>query len=232
MVLIALTLNACGGDLAGGSEHQQTEGRPLPKYGQASLPAADTTPRNSSPPSRFASVETTGDSKAPRGRSAIPSIPTTCSYRKSRRGRSEISFFNLRKLKGIYKPKGPTGATEPVPPPDELVGWFQHHPYLETSEPEPVTVGGYKGVQFDVVLANLPENYEGLCGKTAHCLDIFALSTGGSSEIYYLKRNHYLVLENVEGVPVAIDYSNLKDEFDEFVPVAEKVLESVRWTDD
>ena len=39
MVLIAPTLNACGGDLAGGSEHQQTEGRPLPKYSQASLPA-------------------------------------------------------------------------------------------------------------------------------------------------------------------------------------------------
>jgi len=142
----------------------------------------------------------------------------------------EIAFFDLRKLKGVFKPRGPTGAVEPMPAPDELVGWFRRHPYLKTSEPEPITVGGYKGVQFDVVLANLPENHEGLCGKTAHCLDIFALSTGGSSEVYYLKRNHFIVLDSVDGVPVVIQYEDLKDEFDEFVPVAENVLQSVEWT--
>src|SRR5215210_362173 len=124
------------------------------------------------------------------------------------------------------------GAAESVPAPDELVDWFQHHPYLKTSEPEPATVGEDKGVQFDAVLEDLPQDREGGCGKTPRCLDIFALSTGGSSEIYYLEGDHYLVLENVEGVPVAIYYSNSKDEFDEFVPVAEKVLESVRWTDE
>ena len=42
-----------------------------------------------------------------------------------------------------------------MPAPDELVGWFQHHPYLKTSKPEPVTVGGVKGVQFDVDVVNL-----------------------------------------------------------------------------
>src|SRR5918993_449196 len=39
VVLIALVPSACGGGAAGGSEHQQAKGRPLPKYGQASLPA-------------------------------------------------------------------------------------------------------------------------------------------------------------------------------------------------
>jgi hypothetical protein len=34
----------------------------------------------------------------------------------------------------------------------------------------------------------------------------------------------------VDGVPVVIQYEDLKDEFDEFVPVAENVLQSVEWT--
>jgi len=82
-----------------------------------------------------------------------------------------------------------------------------------------------------VVLANLPRNHEGVCGKTAHCLDIFALSTGGSSEVYYTNRTRFIVLKDVKGAPVAVYYSNLKDRLDGFAPVAEKVLQSVEWTD-
>jgi hypothetical protein len=126
---------------------------------------------------------------------------------------------------------GPRGETEPVPAPDKLVGWFQDHPYLKTSRPSPVTVGGVKGVQFDVVLANQPRNHKGVCGNTTHCLDIFALGTEGSSEVYYTKRARFIVLKDVKGVPVTIYYTDEKDEFDEFVPVAEKVLQSVEWTD-
>jgi hypothetical protein len=103
-----------------------------------------------------------------------------------------------------------------------LVGWFQHHPYLETSKPEPVTVGGVKGVQFDVVTVNL-QNKD-------YRVEIFALSTGGPSEVFYLKQEHYIVLKDVKGVPVVIYYNDLKDHFDKFVPVAEKVLQSVEWT--
>jgi hypothetical protein len=85
-----------------------------------------------------------------------------------------------------------------VPAPDELVGWFQHHPYLKTSRPSPVTVGGVKGKQFDVVLANRPRNHKGVCGNTTHCLDILALSTGGPSEVFYTNKTHYIVLKDVK----------------------------------
>ena len=138
-------------------------------------------------------------------------------------GEGEIAFFNLRKVEGIYKPRGPTGAIESVPAPDELVGWFQHHPYLKTSKPEPVTVGGVKGVQFDVV-TNLPKR------SNKHEVGTFKLSTGGLTGPYYEKTEHYIILENVKGVPVVIVYNNDKDVFDEFVPIAEKVLKSVQWT--
>jgi hypothetical protein len=106
-----------------------------------------------------------------------------------------------------------------------LVGWFQHHPYLETSKPEPISVGGVKGVQFDVVLANQPANHKGVCGNGPGCQDIFALSTGGSSEVFFQHRNTYIVLKDVKGVPVVIQYSDNKGVFDEFVPEAKKVLQ-------
>jgi len=228
VVLIALVPSACGGGADGGSEHQQAEGRPLPKYHQASLPAGRYHTTEFEPSLSF---RISGDDwrfEGPSGTLGDPERSDYLFFENVPEG--EIAFFNLRKLKGAFKPRGPTGAVEPMPATDELIEWFQHHPYLKTSDPEPVTVGGYKGVQFDVVLANLPTNHEGLCGKASQCLDIFALSTGGSSQIYYLKRDHYIVLEDVKGVPVVIYFTDFKDEFDEFAPVAEKVLQSVEWT--
>ena len=50
-----------------------------------------------------------------------------------------------------------------VDAPKDMVGWTQQHPYLQTSNPEPVTVGGVKGVKFDVVLGDRPQNYIGIC---------------------------------------------------------------------
>ena len=228
VVLIGLVLSACGGGAARG-EHQHAEGRSLPKYDQASLPAGRYHTTEFEPSLSF---RISGDDwrfEGPSGTLGDPERSDYLFFEKVPEG--EIAFFNLRKLKGVYKPRGPTGATGPVPGPDQLVGWFRHHPFLKTSEPELATVGGAKGVQFDVVLANLPRNHEGVCGKTAHCLDIFALSTGGSSEVYYINRTRFIVLKDVKGVSVVIYYSDLKDRFDEFAPVAEKVLQSVEWTD-
>jgi hypothetical protein len=227
MVLIALTLNACGGDLAGGSEHQQTEGRPLPKYGQASLPAGRYYSTEFEPSLSF---RISGDDwrfEGPSGTLGDPEHPDYLFFQ--RVPEAEIAFFNLRKVKGIYKPTGQnrpipegSGTLVSVPTPDELVGWFQHHPYLKTSKPEPVTVGGVNGVQFDVACANLQK-------KDTH-VDIFGLSTGGTSQVFFLKQEHYIVLKDVKDVPVVIYYNDLKDDFDKFVPVAEKVLRSVGWT--
>lgn len=230
VVLVALVLSACGGGAAGGSEHQQAEGRPLPKYDQASLPAGRYHTTEFEPSLSF---RITGDDwrfEGPSGTLGDPEHPDYLFFEKI--PEAEIAFFNLQKLRGVFRPTGPAGAIEPVPAPDELVGWFQHHPYLKASEPEPATVGGVKGVQFDVILANVPANHEGVCGKTPHCLDIFALSTGGSSELYYTKKEHYIVLNDVKGVPVVIYYDDLlKDHFHKFAPVATKVLQSVEWTD-
>jgi hypothetical protein len=227
MVLIALTLNACGGDLAGGSEHQQTEGRPLPKYGQASLPAGRYHTTEFEPSLSFRIPGDDWRFEGPSGTLGDPEHPDYLFFQ--RVPEAEIAFFNLRKVKGIYKPTGQnrpipegSGTLVPVPTPDELVGWFQHHPYLKTSKPEPVTVGGVNGVQFDVACANLQ--------KKDTQVQIFGLSTGGTSQVFFLKQEHYIVLKDVKDVPVVINYNDETDVYDEFVPVAEKVLQSVEWT--
>ena len=225
LVTLALTMSACGD---GGTDHQQAKGRPLPKYHQAVLPAGKYHATEFKPPLSFRLTGEGWRFEGPSGTLNDPEHPDYLFFQKIPEG--AIAFFNLRELEGVFEPKGPTGAVDPMPAPDEVVGWFQHHPYLKTSDPEPVTVGGVKGVQFDVVLTNLPVNHEGLCGKPAYCLDIFALSTGGPSEVYYQKKNCFIVLESVDGVPVVIQYEDSKDVFDEFVPIAEKVLKSVQWT--
>ena len=127
-----------------------------------------------------------------------------------------LGFVNAQ---WVFKPTK-TGTPQLVEPPEDMVGWFQQHPYLRTSEPEPATVGGVKGVQFDVDVVNLQ--------KGNHCVNIFALSTGGPSEAcgFGNQPERYIVLEDVKGVPVVIRYGGEN----KFVPVAEKVLQSVEWT--
>jgi hypothetical protein len=216
VALTALALSACGG--GAGGEHQEAKGRPLPKFAQASLPAGRYHTTEFKPSLSF---RITGDRwrfEGPSGTLGDPEHPDYLFFQ--RVSVVEISFFNVRKLKGVYKLGGPKEEIEPVPAPDELVGWFQHHPYLKTSKPEPISVGGVKGVQFDVDVVNLQ--------KGNHCLNIFALSTGGPSEAcgFGNQPERYIVLEDVKGVPVVIRYGGEN----KFVPVAEKVLQSVEWT--
>src|SRR3712207_4911331 len=57
-----------------------------------------------------------------------------------------LGFRNFQEVYD-YNKNGTTTAV--VKAPKDMVSWFQHHPYLDTEKPEPATVGGVKGVQFD-----------------------------------------------------------------------------------
>jgi hypothetical protein len=120
------------------------------------------------------------------------------------------------------------GSPNLVKAPQNLVGWFEHHPYLETSEPKPVTVGGIEGKQFDVVVGSLPEEYVGACG--AKCVDITRFSDG--SLLAHTKgiKAHLIVLEGVKGKTVLMGFSNQASDFDEFAPKAQNFVGSVKWT--
>jgi hypothetical protein len=122
-----------------------------------------------------------------------------------------------------------------VEAPKDMVAWFQHHPYLQTSKPEPVTVGGVKGEQFDVVVKNVPQEYYGLCSQKfgpGHCVDLFGISSGLPENliaVYEEDKVRVIVLEDVRRETVTIYYSSPATEFDEFALEAQRVLDSVKW---
>src|SRR5919107_1818353 len=138
----------------------------------------------------------------------------------------DIGTLQFANVKEVYKP----GTTNVEEAPKDLVGWLQHHPYLKTSKPQPVTVGGVKGEQLDVLVEDLPKDYsvDPECGDT--CVDIAPLSNDQEAAIFFeVSERKVIVLEDVKGDTVMIWFAGAPDEFDEFGPKAQKVVDSVKW---
>jgi hypothetical protein len=129
----------------------------------------------------------------------------------------------------VYDPSNPSEPKE-VPAPkntDEWVSWFQSHPNLNTSEPVPMSVGGASGKRIDVTVTSTPENYpQDLCGEQP-CIPLY--STSMSSTISYEGFKDQFVIVDVGGETVIIDVGASTDKFDEFLPKAQKVLDTVEW---
>jgi hypothetical protein len=134
-----------------------------------------------------------------------------------------IAFVNAQE---VYKPTK-TGTQNVVEAPKDMVGWFQQHPYLQTDKPEPVTVGGVKGQQFDVVVEDMPEDYSAVGG--ADCVDLFILSTGFTVCQPEEDKVRLTVPEDVKGETVTIGFASPATEFDEFAPEAQMVIDTVEW---
>src|SRR5215212_4160193 len=208
VTLVVLALGACGGAGAGGGE-EQAKGRPLPKD-----------PGTLSP-GQYHSVKFKPSLSFEVGKCWINSGGELPDFIILTQLGGYISFDNVKE---VYKP----GTTNVVEAPKDLVGWFQHHPYLKTSKPQPVTVGGVKGEQFEVLVDHLPKNPNGNCGTD--CLDIFNQSSG--DRIGYFtegRKRKVFVLEDVKGDTAVIWYAAPLDAFDEFAPEAQKVVDSVKW---
>ena len=146
-------------------------------------------------------------------------------------GGSEVNYLTFANVKEVWKP----GTTDVVDAPKDLVGWLQHHPYLKTSKPQPVTVGGVKGEQLEVVVGDLPKDYSSLCAPSvgAGCVDIAPVSNDAYDAAAYFKEvneRKVFVLEDVKGDTVMIWYAAPPDEFDELATEAQKVVDSVKWS--
>ena len=143
------------------------------------------------------------------------------------RQQGEIGALTFANVKEVFKP----GTTNVEDAPKDLVGWLQHHPYLKTSKPQPVTVGGVKGEQLEVLVDHLPKDPNGYCGEPSGCLDIFNQS--GGDQIGYFVRTLIcvgsFVLEDVKGDTVVIWYAGPPDTFNKFAPKAQKVVDTVKW---
>jgi hypothetical protein len=139
--------------------------------------------------------------------------------------------MNFSNAQEVYKPTK-TGSANVVDAPKDMVGWLQQHPYVQTSQPEPVTVGGVKGVEFDVGVGDLPKGYNPTCSSIIgdpNCVDLVRLSTGGSLFVAEGYPVRVIVLEDLEGETVTIGFFSPASEFEEFVPEAQKVIDTVKW---
>src|SRR5215213_4283731 len=132
VTLLILALSACGG--AGGQE--QAKGRPLPQDPKALSPG------------EYHSVKFKPALSFKVGKgweNAAEELPAfiLLGYEEG----TGVNYLTLANVKEVFKP----GTLEMVDAPKDLVGWLQHHPYLKTSKPQPVTVGGVRGEQLDVL---------------------------------------------------------------------------------
>jgi uncharacterized protein YjbI with pentapeptide repeats len=137
--------------------------------------------------------------------------------------------FFIAAPSAVFEPSSPSELKE-VPAPEnarEWASWFRSHPHLDTSNPVSVTVGGVPGVRIDATASYTPENYpRDDCGDWP-CVPLFPL--GENSISSFVDKKDRFVIADVEDKTVIIDASDWADRFDEFAPVAQKVLGSVKW---
>jgi hypothetical protein len=211
VVLIVLALSACGGD------EKKAKARPLPEDPKSLRPGTY----------RSEEFKPSLSFHVGKGWSSTPL--EAADFLQIARGQTAgLGFGNVQE---VYKPTK-TGEPNVVDAPKDMGGWLQQHPYLQTSQPEPVRVGGVKGLQFDVVVGDRPQYYIPICTSivgTPNCVDLFRLSTGGPILLVEGEKVRVIVLEDVEGQTVTIGFVSPASEFGEFAPEAQKVLESVEW---
>jgi hypothetical protein len=106
---------------------------------------------------------------------------------------------------------------------DEWVRWLQRHPNLESSKPVPVRMDGETGVQIDVTATSMQANCEG-----DPCVPLFP-TVGGGEIVSGVQDKDRFVIVDVGGKTVVIDAFAPADTTEEFLPKAEKVLNTVEW---
>src|SRR5215204_3256974 len=154
VVLVVLALSACGGG------EKKAKARPLPEDPKTLRPGTY----------RSEEFKPSLSFRVGKGWSSTP-LESSDALQITRGQTAGLGFANVQE---VYKPTT-TGSAIVVDAPKDMVGWLQQHPYLQTSKPEPVTVGGVKGLQFDVVLGDLPQTYSGTCTTIVgqpNCVDL------------------------------------------------------------
>src|SRR5215217_3502529 len=207
LMVMILALAACGS----GSAQEEAKARPLPQY-EHPLRSGEYHSVKFKPPLSF---------KVSKPWANIAEQLSDWIQLGYENDTGNISFANVEE---VFKP----GTTNVVEAPKDLVGWLQQHPYLKTSKPQPVTLGGVKGEQLEVLVDHLPKDPNGYCGSD--CLDIFNLSDAGIGGYFKeVNKRKVIVLEDVKGDTVVIWYAGPPDTFDKFAPEAQKVVDSVKW---
>jgi len=210
---VVLVMGACGGGGGGGAQ-QGPEAHAMPKQGKPLTPGKYQT-KVFEPGMSF--------SVGKGWTAALPESPDVVALAEQN-GPTLIGFLNVEK---VYDPSDPEGPLKPAP--DDMVGWLQDHPRLDVEPPSRVSVGGISGQQFDAIASD-PTNGgpKDLKYCSEPCVPLFLITNSnfwvGKSEKY-----RFIVLDDVEGQEVTIFFGGPAVEFDEALPKAQKVLDTVKW---
>ena len=135
------------------------------------------------------------------------------------------SWLVFSSAEKVYDPKGSDGL-KIAPAPEDMVGWLQANPHLKPEEPKPTSVGGEKGMEFDAIVTGAVETP--LCPG---CVDLplFRLSSGETTGVEKGEKIRFIVLDDVKGETVTIFVETSASGFEQFLPGAQKVVDSVKW---
>ena len=215
VVGLVLALDACG---AGGAK-EEAKARPLPEQGKALHPAE----------SRSEEFKPSLTFRVGKGWKTVPLWETAPSetsdtlaiQRGGGDGFPTLRFRNLQEVYKYDKSIRTSDLPQVVKAPKDMVGWFQHHPYLDTEKPEPATVGGVKGLQFDYIVREDTPSEE---------INLFSYADGCVGAAGKGFKYRAIILEGVKGKTVTIGIGSQTTEFDEFLAKSQKVLDPVKWT--
>src|SRR5215212_6852429 len=125
VIFVVLALSACGGGGGGGGK-EKAKARLLPEQHQELRPG------------EYRTEEFKPSVSFRVGEGWLTSPPEASDVLELEYGATTgLAFTNVQE---VYKPTE-AGMTKVMEPPEDLAGWFQHHPYLKTGKPEPVNVG-------------------------------------------------------------------------------------------
>jgi hypothetical protein len=141
-----------------------------------------------------------------------------------------LSFQTLRR---VVEPEASNLFTgKLLPPPQDLVGWLQHHPFLEAGTASVTTVGSKQAIQLDATIRAAPKRYgapgveDGGC--PAPCVVLWTTEPEGASFVFFVKgeRVRFIMLR-VGQQEVVITIEAMAREFDQVAAESERVLGSV-----
>jgi hypothetical protein len=156
----------------------------------------------------------------------FPHLPDVLAIVQGTQGSWEVSFSTPKELFDPSKPA--EEVTIPAPETvDGWVAWLQEHPNLDAGEPVPATVGGVSGAQLDVAVSSIPRDYPQDC--PAPCVPGWRLSEPVTAFTFFSGDKGRIVILDVEGEMVIVNAEAPEDEFEEFLPEAQKVLDTVEW---
>jgi hypothetical protein len=206
--LVVLGLSACGGEASGGGASgggghpQQANARPLPDEEHKALPPGEYHSEEFKPAFSFRVGKgwqtPDADIKETPERLIIESTEEV-------KGGTLLIFRNPPEAYDPQKHKWVNVNSY-----EDILSWFQHHPYLKTSNPEPVSVGGVKGVQLETDVAkDSPED----------AVKSFRYSDGFVASIDRGTQSRTIILDmKGEAVSFGVDF-----------PRAQEVVDTVKW---